>query len=380
MQKVGIVGWAQSEFKGRTENMHRGELIYNVTKKALEEAKIDIKDIDSVISASCDTVDGISISNAFVAEAMGAFMKEESKVEEDGAYALMYAYYRLLTGHWKSCLVVAHGKSTDLGEAFYSNMGCEPFLLRPLGIEQVSAAALQASVYYEKYNVSEEDAGMVVVKNRKNGVLNKCAFLRKEVTLEEVKNSEYISYPIKELEAPAYTDGAAAVIIATEDFAKSVTKETVWIEGVGFYQDVYYPGYKDLSKSSSCQLAAKKAYSEAGIKEPIKEINFAEVCENFSFYELFLYENLFLCEEGKGKNLIKDGVTEIDGNFPVNASGGTLCSNPIITAGLVRIIEASKQLTGGAREHQIKKELKRGLVQASSGLFLQSNIVYVLGI
>jgi acetyl-CoA C-acetyltransferase len=259
-------------------------------------------------------------------------------------------------------------------------MGCDPFLLRPLGLEQISAAALQANVYFEKYKVTEKDAARVVVKNRKNGALNKYAQLKKEVTTEEVMNSPYLAMPIKKLDAPAYSDGATAVILATEDFAKDVTKNPVWIEGVGFYQDTYYPGYKDLSKSTSCQLAAKKAYSEAGIKEPLKEIDFAEVSENFSFYELMLYENLFLCKEGEGKKLIQDGVTEIDGNFPVNPSGGTLCANSIMNAGLVRVIEAVRQLTKSADGHQLKKDLKKALVHGTDGLFLQSNIVYVLGI
>jgi acetyl-CoA C-acetyltransferase len=380
MSKVGIISWAQTEFKERREDVHRGELVYQVSKEVLEKAKIDIKDVDSVISASCDTVDGISISNAFVAEAMGAFMKEESKVEQDGIYALMYAYHRLLIGHWRTALVVAHGKTSDAGEAFYSNMSCDPFLLRPLGLEQISAAALQAQVYCDKYKVSEKDAAKVVIKNRKNGALNKYAQLKSPVTLDEVMNSPYLASPIKKLDSPAYSDGAAAVLLATEEFAKSVCKNPVWIEGVGFYQDVYYPGYKDLSKSISCQLAAKKAYSEAGIKEPLKEIDFAEISENFSFYELMLYENLFLCKEGEGKKLIQDGITEIDGKFPVNPSGGTLCANSIMVAGLVRIIEAVRQLTNSADAHQLKKDLKKALVHGTDGLFLQSNIVFVLGV
>lgn len=380
MSKIGIISWAQTEFKERREDVHRGELVYQVAKEVIEKANLDIKEIDSVISASCDTLDGISISNSFVAEAMGAFMKEESKVEQDGAYALMYAYHRLLIGHWRTALIVAHGKTSDAGEAFYYNMGCDPFLLRPLGLEHISSAALQAQLYFEKYKVSEKDAAKVVVKNRKNGALNKYAQLRSPVTIEEVMNSPYLAAPIKRLDAPAYSDGAAAVILAVEDFAKSVCKNPVWIEGVGFYQDVYYPGYKDLSKSVSCQLAAKKAYSEAGIKKPLEEIDFAEISENFSFYELMLYENIFLCEEGEGKKLLSEGITEIDGKFPVNPSGGLLCANSIITAGLVRIIEAARQLTKTADGHQIKKDVKKALVHATDGLFLQSNIVYVLGI
>lgn len=379
MSRIGIIGWAQTEHKRRRDDVHRGELVYHTTKDVLKNTGLEIGDIDAVISASCDAIDGISISNAFVSEAYGAFMKEESKVEEDGAYAAMYAYYRLLTGTWKNTMIVAHGKISDSSPAFYTNMMCDPFLLRPLGLTGLSASALQANTYFTKYGVKEEDAAQVVVKNRRNGLLNKNAQVKGNLTVSDVMASPYLAKPIKKQDASPISDGAAAIILATEDFIKAGGYDAVWIEGIGFYQDAYYPGYKDLSTSPSCKLAAQKAYSEAGIKNPLSEIDFAEIYEPFSFYELMLYELLGLCKEGEGKKLIQDGITNIDGKFPVNASGGTLCANPIMVAGLVRMIEACMQLKNKAGEHQIKKSLKKGLVHATSGLFLQSNIVYVLG-
>lgn len=379
MQKIGIIGWSQTEFSERREDVSRNELIYEASRAALNHAGLEIGQIDSIVSASCDTIDGISISNAFAADEMGAFMKEESKVEEDGAYALMYAYYRLLTGFWKTCLVVAHGKISDSGSAFYASMMGDPFLVRPLGLADKSAAALQCRVYADRYGVGEEDIAAVAVKNRSFGAKNEQAQLRSAVDLDDVLQSPMLASPIRRLEAPPVTDGAAAVVLAVEDFADISARRSAWIDGVGFSQDLYYPGYKDLAGSESAKAAAAMAYREAGINNPLEDLDLAEIMENFAFYELLLYEALGFCAPGEGKKLLAEGITGRTGALPVNLSGGTLCANPMMSAGLVRIIECCKQLTGEAGGHQLDRPVRRALAHAASGLFLQSNIVFVLG-
>ncbi len=380
MSKIGIIGSYLTEFKGRRENENRNQLINETVVSVLEDAQLSINDIDKVISASCDTIDGISISNAFAADDMGSYMKEESKVEDDGAYALMYAYYRMLTGEWKNCLLVAHAKPSDAGPAFYANMSCDPFYLRPMGLELNTSAALQARKYYETFGLSEEDAAEVAVKNRRAGSKNPRTQLRKEVSVQEVMNSSYLASPLKELESAPLTDGAAAVILSTEDFAKNAKNKPVWIDGFGFAQDNYYPGNRDLSRCNAGKTAAQKAYNEAGIKDLMQEVDFAEVCESYAFYEMMLYESLGLCKEGEGIKLIKDGVTDINGKFPVNPSGGTLCANPIIVSGLVRVIESYLQLTGKAGDNQVAQNKGKALVHAASGMFMQSNLVSILSI
>ncbi len=378
MNKVGIIGGALSELKENMEEYSRNELLYTTVKAALESTGLEIGEIDQVISASCDTIDGVSISNAFAVDDMGAFMKEESKVEEDGLYALSYSFYRMLTGHWKTCMLVAHGKNSDVGPSFYANMMCDPFFLRPMGLDIYSAAALQARRYMEKNNITEEEVAQVAVKNLQAGSLNEHTLRQQEVSLKQVMSSPYISTPIKELEAPPVTDGAAVLILATEDLAGVKDRPTAWISGVGFSQENYYPGYRDLASSSSCKAAAQMAYREAAIDDPNKELDFAEISENFAFYEPLLYENLGLCSPGEGMNIFKEGITQRNGNFPVNPSGGGLCANPIMVTGLIRAWEAYLQLTGQAGRHQLPKEVKKGLVHTSSGMFLQSNMTVVL--
>lgn len=377
-RKAAIVGWAQSPIVERDERIHKTEMIGRTVQAALDKSGLSIGDIDTVISASCDTMDGASISNVFVVESMGGFMKEESKVEEDGAYAALYAYLRLLTGHHKTALIVAHGR-VDTPPQFYSWMMTDPFLLRPLGVEMVSAFALQARSYLSRYNLDERPAAKVVVKNRANGVRNPNTQVRIPISEAEVLKSPVLASPIKLADASPRSEAACALILANGDLARKITPDPVWIEGVGYNHDLYYLGHRDLARPESLARAAKMAYAQAGIRNPRKETDFAEVYEPFSFSELMICEGLGLAEAGEGRKLVEKGIANLDGAYPVNASGGALCGNPIFVAGLLRMVEAARQLTGNAGEYQIKKDIRRGLVHATSGFCLQSNIVYVLG-
>ena len=379
-EKVAIVGWGQSKFEREMKDIHLGELIYETVRKTLADTGLEIGDIDTVINASCDVMDGRSISNVFTVEAMGAFLKEESKVEEDAAYAALYAYMRLLAGPFQTAMVVGHAKVSESSPQTYTGMICDPFLLRPLGIEAITSSALQARSYMSRYGITEEQAAKVVVKNRKNGARNTNAQIRKPVSVADVMASPVLASPIKKYDASPITDGCAVMIMATAKKAKKITDTPVWIKGVGYDHDLYYPGYRDLSKSESCALAAKRAYKMAKIKDPLNEIDCAEVYEPFSFYELMLYESLRLCGKGEGGKLIDDGATEPDGKLPVNLSGGALCANPILATGLVRMMEAAMQLSGKAGEHQLKNKPKKAIAHSTSGLCLQSNIVYVLSV
>lgn len=377
-KRVAIVGWAQSPLVERNEKIHKGELLSTTVREALAGSVLNIEDIDMVIDVSCDTMDGTSISNVFVIEHMGAFLKEESKIEEDGAYGVLYAYLRLLAGAHTTAMIVAHGR-TDTTPQFYSWMTTDPFLLRPLGVEMVSAYALQARRYLAKYHLDDRPAAKVVVKNRNNGARNPYTQVRSPIAEEEVLASPVVASPIKLADASPKSEGAAVIILATEERAREISSRPVWIEGVGYNHDLYYPGHRELARPESLLRAARMAYDQAGIRDPRQETDFAEVYEPFSFTELMLYEGLGLTGEGKGRELIESGVALPGGSYPVNPSGGALCANPIMVTGMIRMIEASRQLTGIAGDLQVKRNTGRALVHSTSGMCLQSNIVYVIG-
>jgi acetyl-CoA C-acetyltransferase len=176
---------------------------------------------------------------------------------------------------------------------------------------------------------------------------------------------------------PPITDGVCALILASEEKAREITDRPVWIEGVGTYQDSYLRD-RDLTRFESLGKAAAKAYEMAGIKDPYREINVFEVSEKFAHEELMIYEALGLAREGRGQSLIEKGLTNREGEIPVNPSGGALSADPICATGLTRVIEAARQIRGDAGGCQIPY-VERALAHGQFGICAQKNTVFILG-
>jgi acetyl-CoA C-acetyltransferase len=183
--------------------------------------------------------------------------------------------------------------------------------------------------------------------------------------------------PVRELTMAPISDGACALVLASEKRAREITDRPVWIQGVGFCHDAYLRD-RDLSELGSLQIAAQKAYAMAGVKEPMAELDFAEVTERYAHEELMIYEALGLCDKGRGKGLVRSGVTEAGGEFPVNPSGGALGADPICATGLIRLVEAVKQIRGEADGYQVEG-VGRAVAHGQFGICAQKNAVFVLG-
>jgi acetyl-CoA C-acetyltransferase len=212
---------------------------------------------------------------------------------------------------------------------------------------------------------SEEAAALVSVKNHKNAMLNPYAHVKKEITVEDVLNSKPLCWPIKILDVPPISDGAAAVIIASEDAAKK-SKDPAWIRGMAYYSEAENVAYRSMIQSEPLTIAAGKVYQQAGITNPRRQVDVVEVQEPYTCFELSYYEGLGLCEPGGAAKLIESGATEMDGDIPVNPSGGCMGANPIGATALIRLGEIAQQVRGRAGDYQIDGA-KVGLCQAGGG-------------
>jgi acetyl-CoA C-acetyltransferase len=371
MDEVAVVGWAQTEHRLALERETHLSIIYRVVNEALSSCGLTIHDIDVVIDAGSDFLDGRGISTCITVDAMGAHFKEESKVAGDGLLAAIYAYMRIASGLFSTALVVAYGKSSESSPAKQAQSMCEPFYTRPLGLDGAAAAALQARAYVHHYGISAEGPARVAVKNRAAGVSNPYAQLRSEVTLDEVAASREVASPIRELEASPVTDGGCAVVLAQGDVARSLRNRPAWISGMGHSLDAYSLGARELHKAPAAAKAAAAALEQAGITDPLSQLDLVEVSEFFAYQELMLYEALGLCGEGEGEQLLSSRATAPRGRLPVNVSGGALCANPLVATGLVRLAEASAQVTGRTAGPRVEGA-KKALAHAGGGLAMQT--------
>jgi acetyl-CoA C-acetyltransferase len=151
----------------------------------------------------------------------------------------------------------------------------------------------------------------------------------------------------------------------------------VWITGLGWSNETYYLEDKDLTKLTATAYAAQRAYKMAGIKDPAKEIDVAEIYDVTTYHELMAYESLGFCEDGNGRHLIEEGFTDMNGGLPVNPSGGVLSSNPLSASGLTRFVECVLQIRGQAEGHQVKNA-NTGLAHCITGYGAQRSCVVLV--
>ena len=374
--RVGIIG---QRINAQRENLDQSieDLVFESVRAALSEARVDLADIDTIVQAGDDVMDGIAINHVYTIEPAGALFKEESKVERDGAWAVHYAIARLLTGKFRTAMVVAFSKGSQVDYSAFSGMSADPFYLRPVGADAHTIGALQAQYYMQRSGATPQDLAEVAVKNRGNGVGNPRVIPGEamQISTDQVLAAPPLAEPLTELSAARTGDGCTVVILAREDYIEEKKLAVPFITGVGFISDAYYPTYRDLTRIKSAEAAAESAYRMAGLS--VASADLVELHDLYAHQELMLYEALGLCPEGKAVDMLRDGRTARTGKMPVNPSGGVLCGNIVYASGLMRMAEAALQLRGEAGAQQVPNA-KRAIVHSQAGLAMQANIVYVL--
>jgi len=249
MEKVGIVGYYQVKLNSDA-NYGRYEMIFEAVRGAVDMAGLKKKDISTVISCSNDYYDGRTISNCFTVEVGGGYMADESKVEMDGAHAVLYGLMRILSGNHK--LAVIWGGSMPSCFPYHSTrlFETDPTWERPLTyVNDITSAGFQMRSYMEKYGVNAEEIASIAVKNRKNAAKNPLALVEAQnsnIDVKEVLASDIYADPVTELMVAQPCDGVAALLLAPERQALKITDNPVWITGVGYSQEAYYLGDRNL--------------------------------------------------------------------------------------------------------------------------------------
>jgi acetyl-CoA C-acetyltransferase len=217
----------------------------------------------------------------------------------------------------------------------------------------ISGLAAEAQGYMARYGATDKDGARVVVRDRKNACNNPYAQLRKEVTLEEVLASPMLSDPIHLLDVCPRTDGACAVIMASEDCAEKICEVPDWIWATASRHTYSYLGDATYGRLDSLAAASKEIYAKAGITEPRKQIDVVELYQPYSFAGIMWIEDLGLAPHGEGAEYVWSGATDMDGELPFNPSGGVIACNPIGATGLIRCAEAALQIAGKAEQRQV---------------------------
>ncbi|MBU0761998.1 MAG: thiolase domain-containing protein, partial [Candidatus Altiarchaeota archaeon] len=355
MTNVAVIGVGQTHFGEFWERSYR-DLITEAGIKAIKDARIDGVEIEEMYVGSMTP--GLFIQQehigALVADNSGLLGIPSTRVESacaSGGMALRQAYLAIKAG--VADIVVAGGveKMTDASTehatvalAGAADQEWEAFH----GATFPAVYAMMARRHMVEYGTKEEQMAQVAVKNHANGIHNPYAQYKKAFTLEDVMNSAPVADPLKLLDCSPITDGAAAVILASEEKAKKLCEKPIWITGSGQASDTLaLHDRKSLSRIESGERASKRAYALAKVSP--KDIDFAEVHDCFTIAELMAIEALGFCPLGKAGKFTEDGETALSGSKPINTSGGLKSKgHPVGATGIAQAIEAVLQLRGEA--------------------------------
>ena len=347
------------------------EVIYDTAQQALQDAGLEIEDIDGIVVASNDQFDGRSISVMMASGPTGGVDRDIMSTPSASEHAFIMGALRVATGQFRTQLVVSWSptEASSLSEA--QRLGADPYFHRALPLDELSAHALQASAIEQAHPDARTAAEAVAAKNRMHG---QAAWPE----LPLVPAAGPLRWPVTPAMTSAPVMGSVAMVLAAPEFiAQRGIHDVAWVGGMGWATEPCFLGDRDLAAAPALVAAAKQAYGAAGITDPATAFDLAEITDATPYAELLAYEALSLCPRAQWTARAADGTFARGGRLPVNLSGGVLTWNPVFCTGMIRIAEVANQIRGRAGQHQADG-VRRGLAHAGSGFAMQYQSAIVL--
>jgi acetyl-CoA C-acetyltransferase len=347
---VAVVGVGRTRCAARRDDVSILGLVREAVDAALRDAGLEHDDIDAVVLGKApDTFEGVLQPELMLADALGAAGKPALRVHTAGSVGGSTAVVGttlVASGRFRRVLVVAFEKQSE-SNAMWALSPRYPFSPPALaGAGGYFAPIIRA--YQERTGAPPDTGLLVACKDRANGARNPLAHVREVPTLDEARASPLLWDPVRYVETCPSSDGACAVILASD-----AGDAPAWVQGAAVRSEpVIFAGRDEITPAAAF-ACTRAVYAEAGITDPKRQIDVAELYVPFSWYEPMWLEACGLAEPGAGWRPVVEGVTAMGGALPVNPSGGVLCSNPIGASGLFRFAEAALQVRGRAGPAQV---------------------------
>ncbi len=360
-KRVAVVGTGQTHHRSKRPDVSIPELVREAVDRALENAHADLGAVDAIVIGNMEHFEGIHLSDLWPAEEAGLWGKPGFKVATGGTTGsslAIAAYYTVASGLYDRVLAVGWEKlSESAGETTTGIVTAfDPIYERPTLAGAVSGLAVMATAYQYRHSIPPGQAALATVYARAKTMRNPHAHLRKPVTVEDVLASPMLSTPIRLLDMCPTSDGACAVLFASEEAVGRFPGPPAWISGVHSCHNHTYLG--DLCGDTPVFLdtlttAAKEAYRQAGIADPRNQIDVVEIYGPCSWACLEWAESLGFCGLGEGGKFFASGAPAFEGDIPWSPSGGVISTNPIGATGLIRVAEAAIQVRGEGGDRQV---------------------------
>jgi acetyl-CoA C-acetyltransferase len=365
----GVVGIGQTKQDARRIDVSVAGLVREAALRALEDAGCTWRDIDAiVIGKAPDMFEGHMMPELFLADALGAVGKPMLRVHTAGSVGgstALVAASLIQSGVHQRVLTLAYEKHSE-GDVMWTLT-----IVRPFSVTVVAGAggyfAPLIRAYIRRSGAPEDTGIRVALKDRRNALKNPYTHVQiPDIDFDKIASSPMLWDPIRYLETCPTSDGACAMVLASEGAARKAPRPPAWIHATEMRSEPTMFSGRDQVNPQAGRDCAASLYRKAGITNPRRELDVAEIYVPFSWFEPMWMENLGFAEEGSGWRMTYEGATALDGDMPINCSGGVLSSNPIGASGMLRFAEAAMQVRGQAGEHQVEGA-RRALGHAYGG-------------
>jgi len=366
--KVSIVGMGCTKF-GENWDMSADDMIVEAAYEAMEDAGIDPKDIEAAwVSVTTSGVSGAALANPLKLD--GIPITRVENYCASGQDAIRNAAFAIACGMYDIVLVLGFEKLKDSGlRGLPLTSFAEPVV--GLGMTAPGSFSLPWVYFFEEHGVTKETLAKIAVKNHYNGSLNDKAHFQKTISLEQAIKAPIIAWPLGLFDCCPTTDGASAAILVSREIAKTFRDDYINLKATSLIIDSMPPGYRPKHEFSSwpaTDRAAKEAYRQIGISDPVKELDLIELHDCFSITELVTYCDLGLCSREAVKDCIDSGFFELSGDMPVNVSGGLKSfGHPVGATGIRMVYELYKQIQGKVDKKRQVKDVSLGLAHNLGG-------------
>ena len=359
MEKVCVLGAGSTKY-GKLEDSIT-DIALQASVGAIDSAGIESKEIQAgYISNVFGVADKQVHLGPVVMSNLGISDKPSLSIESacgSGSVSFREAFANVAAGFYDAVLVTGVEKVTHTGTEWtttYFSYCSDFFYEGQAGVSFPGLFASMARAYINEFNATEEDFAKVAVKNHDNGLLNPKAHLRKKITVDDVMNSDVVASPLKLYDCCPFSDGASAVILCSQSFAKEHGGDYIDVIGSGRGgSSAALQGRDHLTTIPSTKIATESAYKMANITA--KDVDFAEVHDCFTIAEVVDTEDLGFFGKGKGIEAVREDQTKLNGQISINPSGGLKSKgHPIGATGVGQVVEVYDQLTGNAGARTVK--------------------------
>ncbi|MEQ0557526.1 thiolase domain-containing protein [Amycolatopsis sp. NEAU-NG30] len=355
-QLTAVLGTGQTHHRAKRADVSMPGLLREAIDRAMTDAQVEWADIDAVVLGKApDLFEGVMMPELFLADALGATGKPLLRVHTAGSVGgstALVAASLIQAGVHRRVLTVAYEKQSE-SNAMWGLSILPPFQM-PVGAGAGGYFAPHVRSYIRRSGAPEHVGAIVAAKDRRNGALNPYAHLRQpDITVESVRQSQMLWDPIRYDETCPSSDGACAMVLGDEAAGDAVEGGAAWVLATAMRTEPTTFAGRDQVNPQAGRDAAAALWAEAGITDPMSEVDVAEIYVPFSWFEPMWLENLGFAPEGEGWKVTEAGETAIGGRLPCNPSGGVLSSNPIGASGMLRFSEAAKQVMGRAGDYQV---------------------------